>query len=50
VVEKTNNFGQGRMCFWFIPKMASTTSSSTGALVAAGSLQPLIGLNLGNYI
>jgi hypothetical protein len=19
--EKTKNFGQGRMCFWFIPKM-----------------------------
>jgi hypothetical protein len=34
--------GQGkRMCFWFIPKTAWTTSSWTGALVAAGSLQPL---------
>jgi hypothetical protein len=21
-VEKTKNFKQGRMCFWFIPKMA----------------------------
>jgi len=40
--EKTKNSGQGRMCFWFIPKMASTASSSTGALVAAGSLQPFI--------
>jgi hypothetical protein len=29
----------GRMWFWFIPKTASTASSSTGALVAAGSLQ-----------
>jgi hypothetical protein len=36
--EKANNFGQGRMCFWFIPKTASTASSSTGALVAVGSL------------
>jgi hypothetical protein len=26
------------MWFWFIPKMASTASSSTAALVAAGSL------------
>jgi hypothetical protein len=39
-VEKTNNFGQGKMCFWFIPKTASTTSSSSGALVVAGSFQP----------
>jgi hypothetical protein len=30
------------MCFWFIPKAASTASSSTGALVAAGSFQPEI--------
>jgi hypothetical protein len=30
----------GRMWFWFIPKTASMASSSTGALVAAGSLQP----------
>ncbi len=29
------------MCFWFILKMGSTASSSTGALVAAGSLQPM---------
>jgi hypothetical protein len=36
-VEKTNNFGQRTMCFLFIPKMAST-SSSIGALVAASSL------------
>jgi hypothetical protein len=28
------------MCFWFIPKTASMASSSTGELVAAGSLQP----------
>jgi hypothetical protein len=28
--EKTKNSGQGRMCFWFIPKMASTASSSIG--------------------
>jgi hypothetical protein len=40
--EKTKNFGQGRMCFWFIPETASTASSSTGALVAPGSLQPYI--------
>jgi len=33
------------MCFWFIPKTASTASSSTGALVAAGSLQPSRGEN-----
>jgi len=39
-VENTNNFGQGRMCFWFIPKIASTASSSIGALVVASSLQP----------
>jgi hypothetical protein len=39
-IEKTKKFGHGRMCFWFIPKMASTTSSSIGALVAAYSLQP----------
>ncbi len=33
--------GQGkRMCFWFIPKTAWTASSWTGALVAAGSVQP----------
>jgi hypothetical protein len=33
--------GQGkRMCFWFIPKTAWTASSWTGALLAAGSLQP----------
>jgi hypothetical protein len=38
--EKTKNFGQGRMCFWFIPKMASMASSSIGALVVVGSLQP----------
>jgi hypothetical protein len=43
--EKTKNSGQGRMCFWFIPKMASTASSSTCALVAAGSLQPFIGIS-----
>jgi hypothetical protein len=30
----------GSMWFWFIPKTASTASSSSGALVAAGSLQP----------
>jgi hypothetical protein len=41
--EKPKNFGQGRMCFWFIPKMASMASSSTSALVAAGSLQPIGG-------
>jgi hypothetical protein len=35
--EKINNFGQGKMCFWFIPKTTSTASSSTGALVAVGS-------------
>ncbi len=29
-----------RMWFWFIPKTTSTASSSAGALVAAGSLQP----------
>ncbi len=29
-----------RMGFWFIPKTAWTASSSTGALLAAGSLQP----------
>jgi hypothetical protein len=39
-VEKANNFGQGRMCFLFIPKMASTASSTTGALMVSGSLQP----------
>jgi hypothetical protein len=27
-VEKTNNFGQGTMCFLFIPKTASTASLS----------------------
>jgi hypothetical protein len=32
-----------RMCFWFIPKTVWTASSWTGALVAAGSLQPLRG-------
>jgi hypothetical protein len=48
--EKTNNFGQGRMCFWFIPKTASMASSSSGALVVVGSLQPLNGLNLRNCI
>jgi hypothetical protein len=37
--EKTKNSRQGRMCFLFIPKMASMGSSSTGALVAVGSLQ-----------
>ncbi len=31
------------MCFWFIPKTASMASSSIGALVAAGSLQPGLG-------
>jgi len=36
-VEKTKKFGQGKMCFWFIPKMASTASSSISALVATGS-------------
>jgi hypothetical protein len=36
--KKINNFQQGRMCFWFIPKITSTTSSSTSALVAPGSL------------
>jgi hypothetical protein len=36
-VEKTNNFGQMMMCFLFIPKTASTPSSSIGALVAASS-------------
>jgi hypothetical protein len=36
-VEKTNNFGQGTMCFLFIPKTASTLSSSIGALVAVSS-------------
>jgi hypothetical protein len=30
----------GRMGFSFIQKTASTGSSATGALVAAGSLQP----------
>jgi len=39
-VGKKKNIWAGRMWFWFIPKMASTTSSSTGALVAPGSLQP----------
>jgi hypothetical protein len=39
-VEKTNNFGQGGCVFGSSPKMVSTTSSSTGALVAAGSLWP----------
>jgi hypothetical protein len=35
--------GQGkRMCFWFIHKTAWRASSWTGALVAAGSLQPPI--------
>jgi len=29
----------GRMWFWFNPKTASMASSSTSALVAAGSLQ-----------
>jgi hypothetical protein len=33
---------EGRVWFWFIPKTASTASSSTGALVAAGSLQPML--------
>jgi hypothetical protein len=28
------------MYFWFIPKMVATASSSTSALVAAGSLRP----------
>jgi hypothetical protein len=37
--EKTNNSGQGDV-FLLHPKIASTASSSTGALVAAGSLQP----------
>ncbi len=42
-VEMGNNIyiWAGRMWFWFIPKMVSTASSSTGALVAAGSLQPV---------
>jgi hypothetical protein len=40
-VEKTKKFEYGRM-FWFIPKTISTPSCSTGALVAAGSLQPLL--------
>jgi hypothetical protein len=40
-VEKTKKFGYGRM-FWFIPKTASTVSCSTGALVVACSLQPLM--------
>jgi hypothetical protein len=30
-----------RMWFWFIPKTASTASSSTGALVPASSFQPV---------
>ncbi len=34
------NMRVGRMGFLFIRKIASTGSSSTGALVAAGSLQP----------
>jgi len=38
-VEK-KNMRAGRMGFLFIRKTASTGSSSTGALVAAGSLQP----------
>jgi hypothetical protein len=36
------------MWFWFIPKTASRASSSIGALVAAGSLQPCLG-DLHNY-
>jgi hypothetical protein len=39
--EKKQYVWVGWMCFWFIPKTASTGSSSIGALVAAGSLQPL---------
>ncbi len=39
--KKINNFGQGRMCFWFIPKTTSMASSSIGALVFIGSLQPM---------
>jgi len=42
-VEKKKKLWAGRMCFWFILKRASTASSSTGALVAAGSLQPHVG-------
>jgi hypothetical protein len=38
-LKKSITLGGG-MCFWFIPKTASMASSSTGALVAAGSLQP----------
>jgi len=37
--KKQKNWA-GRMWFWFIPKTTSTASSLTGALVAAGSLQP----------
>jgi len=37
-VEKTKKFGQGKMCFWVNPKIASMPSSSIGALVATGSL------------
>jgi hypothetical protein len=33
----------GRMGFLFIRKTASTSSSATGALVAANSLQPIKG-------
>jgi len=36
-VEKTKKFGQRKMCFWFIPKTASTASSSISALVATSS-------------
>jgi hypothetical protein len=39
-LKKTNNFGQGGCVFGFTPKTASTASSSSGALVDAGSLQP----------
>jgi len=45
-VEKgpENLWAGKRMCFWFIPKMAWTASSSIGALVVVGLLQPLQGL------
>ncbi len=39
--EVENIYIYGRMGFLFIRKTASTGSSATGALVAAGSLQPL---------
>jgi len=40
------NMRARRMGFLFIHKTASTGSSSTGALVAAGSLQPLVRFKL----